>query len=117
MKTQKKIFMSADVVFLLKIDLSVKTKKKNVFVVRDEAPHFLRGPRLQPGLPIDKSSLGYDGVKGGISCKNPRTAYCVPTPLIIARRLRVVLHVVEIVFFLTAFVNMCIVKLLFTASA
>ena len=37
--------MSADVVFLLQI--LVKTKKK-VFVVRDEAPHFLRGPRLQP---------------------------------------------------------------------
>ena len=40
---QKKVFMSADVVFSLEI--SVKTK---VFVVRDEASHFLRGPRLQP---------------------------------------------------------------------
>ena len=43
--------MSADVVFSLEI--SVKTK---VFVVRDEVPHFLRGPRLQPVQPIGKSS-------------------------------------------------------------
>ena len=39
-KIKKKIFMSANVAFSLKI--SVKTKKK-VFVVRDEASHFLRG--------------------------------------------------------------------------
>ena len=25
-----------------------RAKKKEVFVVRDEAPHFPRGPRLQP---------------------------------------------------------------------
>ena len=40
MKTKKKVFMSADFLFSQKI--SVKTKRK-VFVVRDEAPHFLRG--------------------------------------------------------------------------
>ena len=39
---QKEVFMSADVVFSLK--LSLKTKK--VFVVRDQTPHFFRGPRL-----------------------------------------------------------------------
>ena len=32
-------------------------EQKKVFVVRDEAPHFLRGPRLQPGWPTRKSSL------------------------------------------------------------
>ena len=50
-KAKKKIFTFSDVLFSLKI--SVKSEKK-VFVVRDEAlifseaPHFLRGPRLQP---------------------------------------------------------------------
>ena len=41
MKTKKKIFMSTDVVFSLKISAEDQEK---VFVVRDEAPHFLRGP-------------------------------------------------------------------------
>ena len=37
--------MSVDVFF----ENIGEDQKKNVFVVRDEAPHFLLGPRLQPG--------------------------------------------------------------------
>ena len=33
--------------FCFPLKVSVKRKKK-VFIVRDEAPHFLRGPRFQP---------------------------------------------------------------------
>ena len=53
------VYTSSDVLFSLKI--LVKSKKK-VFVVRDEASYFLRGPHfprgsgLQPAQPIPKSS-------------------------------------------------------------
>ena len=40
--------MSADVAFLIFTESIDEDLKKNFFVVRDEAPHFLRGPRLQP---------------------------------------------------------------------
>ena len=33
-----------------------------VSVVRDKAPHFLRGPRLQPAEPIRKSGPGCTGM-------------------------------------------------------
>ena len=34
---------------------SVGEEKKKVFIVRDEALHFLQGPRFQPAKPIHKS--------------------------------------------------------------
>ena len=40
LEEQQKVFMSADVLFSLKILVG---SKKKIFVVRDEAPHFLRG--------------------------------------------------------------------------
>ena len=43
---KKRVFMFADVMFSLKV--SVKARTKKVVVVRDKAPHFLRGPSLQP---------------------------------------------------------------------
>ena len=60
--TNKKVTMSADVVFSLKIPVKVK-KKSSLFVMRphifSEAPHFLRGPRLQPAKPTRKSGSGH----------------------------------------------------------
>ena len=50
-------------------------------LIFDKASHFLRGPRLQPAWPSGKSGPVHDGVKGSISCKNPRAAYRVATPL------------------------------------
>ena len=62
----KKVFTSSDFLFSLKIlvyseeqkkvytrpqmfcfPLKVTVKRKKGFIVRDEAPHFLRGPRFQ----------------------------------------------------------------------
>ena len=44
-KRKKKVYIFPDVLFSLNI---LMESKKKVFVVRDEALHFLRGPRLQP---------------------------------------------------------------------
>ena len=44
-KCKKKAYTSSDVLFSTE---SIGEEKKKVFIVRDEAPHFLRGPRFQP---------------------------------------------------------------------
>ena len=51
-RAKKKSTRSQNVQFSLKISME---SKKKVFVVRDEVPHFLRGRRLQPAWPVDKS--------------------------------------------------------------
>ena len=44
---KKKVFMSADVAFAdVTENIGEDPTKKKVFVVRDEAPHFLRGPHF-----------------------------------------------------------------------
>ena len=42
---KKKVYIRGCRVFTAKIG---EDQKKEVVVVRDEVPHFLRGPRLQP---------------------------------------------------------------------
>ena len=42
-KSKKKVYTSSDVLFSTE---SIGEEKKKVFIVRDEAPHFLRGPRF-----------------------------------------------------------------------
>ena len=44
-KSNKKVYTSLDVLFSIE---SIGEEKKKVFIVRDEAPHFFRGPRFQP---------------------------------------------------------------------
>ena len=44
-KSKKMVHTSSDVLFSTE---SIGEEKKKVFIVRDEAPHFLRGPRSQP---------------------------------------------------------------------
>ena len=44
-KSIKMVYTSSDVLFSTE---SIMKRKKKVFVVLDEAPHFLRGPRFQP---------------------------------------------------------------------
>ena len=51
-KSKKKVYTSSDVLFASE---SMGEKEKKVFVVRDEALHFLRGPRFQLAKPIRKS--------------------------------------------------------------
>ena len=43
--SEKKGSMSSDVLFSTE---NIVEEKKKIFIVRDEAPHFLRGPRFQP---------------------------------------------------------------------
>ena len=53
-KSKKKgiAYTSLDVLFSTK---SISEEKKKVLIVRNEAPHFLRGPRFQPAYSIRKS--------------------------------------------------------------
>ena len=51
-KSRKKVYTSSDVLFSTE---SIGEEKKKVLIVRDEVPHFLRGPRFQPAYPICKS--------------------------------------------------------------
>ena len=51
-KSKKKVYTSSDVLFFTE---SIGEEKKKVFIVRDEAPHFLRGPMIQPSWRIRKS--------------------------------------------------------------
>ena len=44
-KSKKKVCTSSGV---LLSTVSIGEEKKKVFIVRDEAPYFLRGPRFQP---------------------------------------------------------------------
>ena len=49
---QKKRYTRPQMFFPLKVPVK---RKKNVFIVRDEVSHFLRGPRFQPAYPTCKS--------------------------------------------------------------
>ena len=51
MKSKKKLYTFSDVL----VSTESIGEEKKVFNVRDEPPHFLRGPRFQPALPICKS--------------------------------------------------------------
>ena len=44
-KKKKKVYTSSDVLFSTE---SIGEENKKVFIIRDEAPHFIRGPRFQP---------------------------------------------------------------------
>ena len=48
-KSKKKIYTSSDVLFSTE---SVGEEEKKIFLVRDEAPLFLQGPRFQPAWPV-----------------------------------------------------------------
>ena len=44
-KSKEKVYTFSDVQFSTE---NIGEEKKKVFIVRDEVPHFLRGPRFQP---------------------------------------------------------------------
>ena len=48
-KSKKKLYPSSDDLFSIE---SIGGEKKKVFIVRNEVPHFLRGPRFQSAYPI-----------------------------------------------------------------